>query len=136
MSWRDAPLYVEAFDLTRWVTERAGSWEHEPLARLATGSACELVSSVSLALTFPATRARHLEGADEGIVRLRTLLRIARAQGLLSGGALRFAAGRLEAIGRMVGGWRKRLDRSRQRTEGRRALRQDSGDGPPAARRA
>ncbi len=135
MSWRDAPLYVEAFDLSRWVAERAATWPHRPLARLATASACELVSAVSLALTFPARRPRHLETADENIVRLRALLRLAAALGCLSAGGLRYATGRLAAIGRMVGGWRKRLERSARRIGGAPAARA-SGDGPPAARRA
>ncbi len=134
MSWRDAPLYVEAFDLTRWVAERAEAWPHQPLARLATGSACDLACAVSLALTFPDKRWRHLELADESIVRLRTLLRLARGLGCLSAGGLRYAAGRLSAIGRMVGGWRKRLRQTKD-SAGRKAGK-SSGDGPPAARRA
>ncbi len=114
MSWRDAPLYVEAFDLTRWVTERTTTWQHQHLAQLVTSSACELVTAVSLALTFPETRTAHLEQADAGIVRLRTLLRLAQGLGLVSKGGLRYTTGRLEAIGRMVGGWRKRI-RKRQK---------------------
>ncbi len=119
MSWRDAPLYVEAFDLSGWVIERAQSWELEPLARRAIDEAVELVSSVSLALTFPAARERHLIEAEEGIVRLRTVLRIAEGVGVLSSRRVRFAAERLSAIGRMVGGWRKRVCRRRQAEEGR-----------------
>lgn len=109
MSWRDAPLYTEAFDLSRWVMERTGSWPHEPLARLATRSACNLVTAVSLALTFPQGREQHLERADVGIVELRTLLRLAQSLALVSRGGLRFATARLATIGRMVGGWRKRM---------------------------
>ncbi len=111
MSWRDAPLYVEAFDLARWVAERAGKWQHPPMAELATRSACDLLATVALALTFPRARHQHPGQADAGIVRLRMLLRLAQSLGLLSGGGLRYAAGRLQAIGRMVGGWRKRLRR-------------------------
>ncbi len=111
MSWRDAPLYVEAFDLSIWVSERAGSWQHEPLARHASSAAIDLVTSVSLALTFPDARERHLVATDEGVVRLRTLLRMAEGLELLSKGGLRHAAARLAEIGRMVGGWRKRLAR-------------------------
>ena len=109
MSWRDAPLYVEAFDLSCWLVERTAAWEHRSLARLVTAAAVDLVSAVSLALTFPAARRRYLMRSDEGVVRLRTVLRIAQATGLLSNRGLRFAAGRLAIIGRMVGGWRKRL---------------------------
>ncbi len=118
MSWRDAPLYVEAFDLSCWVAKRAGSWEHEPLAQRASDAAVELVSTVSLALTFPATREHHLAATDEGIVRLRTVLRVAENLELVSRGGLRDAAERLGKIGRMVGGWRKRIRKPSQTSEG------------------
>ncbi len=116
MSWRDAPLYVEAHDLARWTLERTNAWasrDDRHLAPLVAGGACDLLTAVSLALTFPATRAIHLEEADHGIVRLRVLLRVARGLGLLSAGGLRFASGRLTAMGRMVGGWRKRARSAR-----------------------
>lgn len=134
MSWRDAPLYVEAHDLARWLLERAATWEDgEPAHRVA-GSACDLLEAVALALTFPARRAEHLEAADGAIVRLRCQLRLARELGLLSPGGQRFAAGRLLAIGRMVGGWRKRVDKTERQAQGRAPRpRRNPGDGPQAA---
>ncbi len=138
MSWRDAPLYVEAHDLAAWVLERTGGWRVEAaaLAGATSAAACDLVTATSLALTFPDRRAVHLEQADESIVRLRTLLRLARRLGWLSAGGLRFAAGRLRAIGRMVGGWRKRV-RHTSRRQTREAIEPTTrGDGPPAARTA
>ena len=112
MSWRDAPLYIEANDLAVWAIARANSWPERSdrfLGPLVAQNACSLVSAVSLALTFPGTRERHLEEADHGIVQLRTALRLAHQLGLLSARGLRFAGGRLREIGKMVGGWRKRL---------------------------
>jgi hypothetical protein len=139
MSWRDAPLYVHAHDLARWVLERTGGWgEPEaaggPLQLQVAAAACDLLTGASLALTFPATRPRHLEQADEAIVRLRVLLRLARDLGLLSAGGTRYATGRLSEIGRMIGGWRKRVDRSARRVANR-SRKEDTrtGDGPPPA---
>ncbi len=137
MSWRDAPLYVEAHDLARWIVERSNGWTSRGdrhLAPLVAAGACDLLTDVSLALTFPATRASHLEAADHGIVRLRVLLRLANGIGLLSAGGLRFAAGRLLAIGRMIGGWRKRVDSARSPPG--QLMKQASGGGLPAARTA
>ncbi len=136
MSWKDAPLYVETHDLACWVLQRAHSWPQrgdDQLSRLAAGAACELVISVSLALTFPPTRADHLECADHAIVRLRTLLRLAGQLELLSAGGLRFASGRLREIGRMVGGWRKRVARTSRSRRRDRVIPTISGDGLPAA---
>lgn len=109
MSWRDAPLYVEAAALARTVGERATVWTGaSPLAGTTLEVALSLVDAVALALTFPETRAAHLEAADHAVVRLRERLRLAGALGLLSPGALRHATGRLQLIGRMIGGWRRR----------------------------
>ncbi len=111
MSWRDAPLYIEAHDLSVQVLARARAWD-EPDRRLLGEPACtaawELLSAVGSALTFPESRARHLQTADESLLRLRLLLRAARDTGLVSGGWHRQATGRLRAIGRMIGGWKKR----------------------------
>ncbi len=134
MSWRDAPLYVEAHDLSRWLLERARAWDSPNdslLGRRMTSHTCEVVEKVALALTFPATRAQHLEAVDHRVVTLRMQLRLAVDLGLLSAGAHRYAAGRLDAVGRMLGGWRKRLARRRSGQP-----HDSTGSGPPAARGA
>jgi len=111
MSWRDAPLYVRSQDLARWILERVLSWPDAaqqvlgaPLAQ----SAQSLVCAVARALTFPLERTRHLQVADHAIIDTRIRLRLARDAGLLSAGGHRYAAGELLAIGRMLGGWKKR----------------------------
>ena len=117
MNAHRAPLYVETHDLARWVAERAGDWKgahaHQLGARIV-GAASDLAVAAARALTCPATRRRDLQNADEAIVRLRTLLRLARDLGLLTRGGTRFAQGRLREIGRMVGGWRKTVARGRR----------------------
>jgi hypothetical protein len=120
LSWRDAPLYVEAHDLARWIFERSNSW---PAGNSFIPAICnasiDLVTSISLALTFVEGRVSYLRQADEAIVRLRSLLRLAKDLALLSSAANRFAAGRLQVIGRMVGGWLKRLESERSSTQGK-----------------
>jgi hypothetical protein len=137
MSWRNAPLYVEVHDLARWLLERTARWaerDQADLGRAVGVAACDLACQVSLALTFPATRRQHLEDADHDLVRLRELLRLGRDLGVLSAGGLRFSAGRMRAVGRMIGGWRKRVDATRPVAIHRPVTAAtDSGDGPPAA---
>jgi hypothetical protein len=114
MSWREAPLYVEAHDLSRWLVERLAErerFEATSLGRALADAAIGLLAEASLALTFPPSRPEHLENADHHVVRLRVLLRLARDVGHLSPGGCRFAQGRLLEIGRMIGGWRKRVER-------------------------
>jgi hypothetical protein len=131
VSWRDAPLYVEAHDLARWLLERTGTWPADTPMRSRLGeAACELLEGISLALTFPGQRAGHLQQTDAAIVRVRVLLRLARDLGLVSAGGVRFAGGRLRVIGRMVGGWSKRVQRSRQASV---EDHQNQGAGHPAS---
>ncbi len=114
MSWRDAPLYIEAHDLASMVHERVERWRPTAAAALADGlcrASQDLLVAVSLALTFPLRRSEHLRVADEAVVRTRVLLRLALDGGLISPGWNRQAAGRLLGIGRMIGGWRKRCAR-------------------------
>ncbi len=134
MSWRDAPLYVEAHDLAGWILERAEGWNGrgEQIGRRVTGAACDLVDAVTLALTFPERRAADLERADAAVAVLRTRLRLAQRLGLVSARGLRFACGRLQAIGRMVGGWRKRVTASALGSAGGTDSIQETGRRRPA----
>ena len=110
MSRKEAPIYIEAHDLTRWVVEKAATWPAPALlAPQVTQASTELLSSVSQALTFTRNRRDHLNRADEAIVKLRVLLRVARDMGQISPSAHRFACSRLSAIGSMLGGWLRRL---------------------------
>jgi len=132
VSWHGAPLYVAAHDLARDVSARTEGWEQRglPLAlsdRLV-GAALELLCTLGCALTFPASRAADLLAADRALVSLRLQLRIARELGALSPGGARHLEGRMLEIGRMIGGWRKRVQSAR----GRRT----PGDGLPPARTA
>ena len=72
--------------------------------------ALEILDRVSLALTFPDRRVPLLRQADEAVVRLRMRLRLAIEAGSLSSGAFRKLSGQLLAIGRMLGGWQRRLE--------------------------
>ena len=124
MSWRDAPLYIHATDLAQWCVQRASGWSGplgDRLGRDLHAAALELVDQVALALTFPSDRAAHLAAADATVVRLRERLRLAQCVGLLSADQHRFACERLAEAGRMIGGWRKRLDRRAREPPGARA---------------
>lgn len=127
--WAEAPLYVRAHDFSRWLMERQTAWSPQAMEQLGAAlarNARTLLCAVSLALTFPTERPRRLIEADRSVVRLRVLLRLARELGLLSPGATRYAMGELREIGRMLGGWKRRL--------GRRRRRRPPGDGPEGPR--
>ena len=124
MSWRDAPLYVEAFDLAAWLLPRTERWP-ATLGDASAAAARDVVLAVARALAFPDRRRTHLQVADEALQDLRVLLRLARTLDHLTAAQHRFVAARIEASGRMLGGWRRRV--------ARRAGETLTGGGPPAA---
>lgn len=129
MSWRDAPLYIEVHDLAREVLGRAPAWTaagHALVATAAGGAALDLLAAVAQALTFPDTRPTHLVAADQALVRLRAILRVAQELDLLGAGAARALHGRTLLAGRMIGGWRKRV-------AGDPSIQLPPGRGPPSA---
>lgn len=77
MSWRDAPLYVRATDLAQDLARRVDARPEDPYpvlrARIAT-EALALLCAITSALSFPATRAGHLEQADGHAASLRVLV--------------------------------------------------------------
>lgn len=63
------------------------------------------------AAAYSADKRAPLEAGNEAVNSLRLLLRLAFDLRLLTVDAQEFAATRLEEIGRMVGGWRKSVQR-------------------------
>lgn len=110
MNAANAPLYVRAHDLA--VTLARSSNAGTPTGVAALAAAFDLVTAVSLALTFPADRAAALRAADHAVVRVRVLLRVAVDTGTLSTGAMRTLASELDQIGKMLGGWQRRQRRA------------------------
>ncbi len=107
MSWRDAPPYVETFDIAAWLLPRSDAWQ-EGLRWPTQRATTDLVCAVGRALTFVDSRQAHLEAADSAAQDLRILLRLARELGALDARRHRYISGRLNVAGRMLGGWRKR----------------------------
>jgi hypothetical protein len=107
MIWQRAPLYVEAHDLAVWLTQRFDESRATELDRDVAATGREIVYQVARALAFPGVREVALVAADESVLRLRILLRLACEGAHLSPRQHRFAASRLERIGRMLGGWRR-----------------------------
>ena len=130
MSPRDAPLYIRTRDLVEWLLSRILSWERAPremLGRPLFEAGEMLLDAIALALVMPDSRPAHQEVADRAIVCVRELLRLSAGQTLLSRRQLRFALEELDVMGRMLGGWRKRVNRRGRRRKGHETA---SGDEP------
>ena len=113
MTIAEAPLYVRAHDLAVWLDRGTAAWPSPvgDLALAVRAAARRLACESALSLTFRDRRIAHLDEADEAIVRLREMLRIAVDLEIMDRKRLRHPAAELADIGRIIGGWRKRLKR-------------------------
>lgn len=107
---REAPLFVDCRELWTWLTGRLlGSERGGELRPAVLLEARQLLDSVTLALTgFDPPR--HAQRADELATLLRLHVRLLADCELLDDSQLIHVTERLDAIGRQLGGWRKRLD--------------------------
>lgn len=111
----DAMLYGRCDAFARWLLARVRGWPDNAARLLGEpifAEARALLAAVSLALTFKSERPRHLRAADEALARLRAMVRLTEVHPPLMDDIARAeAAEQLTAIGRILGGWRKRLGR-------------------------
>jgi hypothetical protein len=102
-----APLFVDALALSQWLIARFGA-TRDPVADRLIGLTLDLLETLTLALKDHARDAR-IEQADELLIRLRALLRLAAECGRLSTGQYAHVLERVDAIGRQLGAWRRSL---------------------------
>jgi len=105
-----APIYVETFDLAGWLLARLQDHD-DALARRLVATVLALLEDITLALK-DRDRSARLDAADDGLIRLRLLVRLSEATGLLDASQRMFALEGLDRIGRQLGGWQKAQDRS------------------------
>lgn len=102
-----APLYVDTAALCEWLLGRFGE-DSRALPQALCRSGLGLLEAVTLALKGR-RRDEHLELADERLLVLRSLLRLAASTGHLNDAQLMFGLERADGLGRQLGGWIKAL---------------------------
>jgi hypothetical protein len=111
-----AMVVQRAYDLALWLVKKV---ERFPRSfRFSVGDrvvarALDLLETLTEA-AYSADKLALLDRANRGLNSLRLLLRMAVDLKLLTADAHEFAAGKLEEIGRMTGGWRKAAARRGQ----------------------
>lgn len=110
----DASLYICCDDLAARVLSEVRRWPDRAVellgARLC-AAALDLLVEVSVALSFPDARRQSLAAADMALTRLRVLVRLAeRPPPLLDDATRAELVDALARVGRMVGGWRRRVE--------------------------
>jgi hypothetical protein len=103
----EAPLFVDALILSQWLLERCDPAER-PLERRLVELALDLLQTLTLALKNR-DREAQIEAADEQLIRLRVLLRLAVECGRLTADQYAHVLERVDRIGRQLGAWCRSL---------------------------
>lgn len=106
-----APLFTKTYDLVLWLHGRTQDFpksERFALAQRVMEHAITALEAVTLALRG-IEKEDNVHRADAAFCMLRLHLQLATDLNLLRQRQLRFAAERLEELGRMIGGWQKKL---------------------------
>jgi len=105
---KSSPLYRDAFALCGVLLDELDESQGcEAMVRRLTGGALRLLEQVSLALHGFA-RDDRLEDADAELCVLRTHLSLAMSLGKLEEGVFLDLMEQADAVGRQIGGWRKK----------------------------
>ena len=106
---KQSPIFVKHYDLMLWLIPRTLAFPKSQRGVLARRIQGELFCVYEL-LVKAGTQERPrsiLAEADQGLIRLRTYLRLSRDLGLLSGNQYEHAARLVAEVGRLLGGWIK-----------------------------
>jgi hypothetical protein len=111
----DTPLFVKTNDFMLWLLRHSQRFpknlRHSYTQRLE-DQALEFQECILMANSVRGTeRSAWLVRADGRLLCLRALLRLAFGMQLLGGNQLRYAAERVEELGRLLGAWRKGTNR-------------------------
>jgi len=101
------PLFVDALTLCQWLCEHLAT-VGEPLAQPILALSLDLLQILTLALKGRDREAR-IDEADELLIRLRTLLRLAVDCGRLTADQYGHVLGYVDDIGRQLGAWQRSL---------------------------
>lgn len=106
-----APLHRDALALCGVLLEDCGELGREAVVRHLADNALRLLDEVTLAVAGKDRRER-LEDADAGLLLLRTHLQLAESLELLDREGFLSLAEQADLVGRQIGGWLKKIERS------------------------
>ncbi len=112
MTQKSSPIFARTYDLLLWLIPRTIDFPRSQrgiMARQLQTQAFGLHSELVDAAINSADPWPHLRCADAALVKLRTYIRLSRELGILSPDQYAHAARMLAEIGRLLGGWIKKM---------------------------
>jgi hypothetical protein len=111
----DTPLFVKTHDFLLWLIRHTQRFpknlRHSYTHRLENAALAFQEAILMANAVRGAERSRWLGHADGRLVSLRALLRLAFALQMLGAHQIKFAAERVDELGRLLGAWKKGTDR-------------------------
>ena len=108
---QQSPIFVKHYDLMAWLLPRTLAFpksQRGVLARQLQTELFRIQNALVTAGTSDIPRSSLLE-ADRGLICLRTYLRLARELNLLSPGQFRHVSQLAAEVGKLLGGWQKKV---------------------------
>lgn len=111
---KQSPIFIKYYDLMLWLIPLTLTFPKSQRGVLARQIQTELFRTYEHLVKAGMSAQPHasLQEVDQGLIRLRTYLRLSRDLRLLSPKQFRHAGALAAEVGRLLGGWQKRMGRS------------------------
>ncbi len=112
---QQSPIFVKYYDLMEWLIPRTLAFPKSQRGVLARQIQTELFRTYEALVEAGAGEnpLADLAIADRGLIRLRTYLRLSRDLRLLSIKQFKHASRLVGEVGRLLGGWQKKIENTR-----------------------
>ena len=106
-----SPLFVKTYDFLLWLiplTLKFPKSQRFLLAERLSGMALDFYDCILEAVMEPKRQEQHLDAADKLLTKMRLYVRLSHDLGCISPGQLEHAARRMDELGRLIGGWKRK----------------------------
>ena len=106
-----SPLFVKTYDFLLWlipVTLKFPKSQRFLLAERLSTMALDFYDLILEAVMAPEAQAEKLDAADLLLAKIRLYVRLSHDLGCINLGRYEHAAGRLDELGRLIGGWKRK----------------------------
>ncbi len=113
---RESPIFIKAYEMLVWLLERTAKFPKNQrflLAKRMENAALDLFEGLNhAALARGGAALAPLAAADRSLANLRLYNRLAKDLELLAFNQYEYLAAMLDEVGRLLGGWLKRTEKS------------------------
>jgi hypothetical protein len=112
-----SPLFVKTYDILLWLiplTLKFPKSQRFLLAERLSGMALDFYDLIIAAVQQPQEQTQKLDEADRLLTQIRLYVRLSHDLECLSLGQFEYAAGKMDELGRLIGGWKRKNSPSKE----------------------